>query len=267
MSRADMNAPKWRTQFCTTRATVHDGGCYVPLTTDDTSRPRRARIDGESRSFRARRLKTQHFCHIMDHYLVGAAADRDEAGVDEGAAGSALAHVAEAAVELDALVGDVARHAAAEELRHRDLHRRVLVFDALANAMMRELARGGDLGQHLDELELRHLHLAERLLEDDAVLAPAPRLFPERPRARGGADARDQPLVLELHHLLLEAAADVADRVRHRHAHVLEEEKAGVGPEVPDLVEQLVAEAGRVRRHDDLREAAVAGVGVRDGEE
>ena len=47
-----------------------------------------------------------------------------------------------------------------------------------------------------------------------------------------------------------------------RHPHVLEVELARVGAPVADLVEQLVAEARRVGGNHDLREAAVAGVGI-----
>src|ERR1700730_5828691 len=61
---------------------------------------------------RPRGSEPEHLRHVVDHHLVGAAADRDQPRIDESTAGLALLHVAEAAVELDALVGDVAGHTA-----------------------------------------------------------------------------------------------------------------------------------------------------------
>ncbi len=78
----------------------------------------------------------------------------------------------------------------------------------------------------------------------------------------------DHPLVLELHHLLLEAAADLADRVRHRHAHVLEHELGGVAGAVAHLGDLPAdAEAGSGRRHDDHRHAGVAALVARAREQ
>jgi len=134
----------------------------------------------------------------VNHRLVGAAADGDEAGVHERAARGAFLHVPEAAVELDAFVGDGAAGASAEELAHRDLERRVLVAHALADAFVSQLSRRGDLREHLDELEFRHLHVDQAAAEKLSLLAVLPRLFPEDLRSGIGGDAGDQSLVLEL---------------------------------------------------------------------
>jgi hypothetical protein len=137
----------------------------------------------------------------------------------------------------------------------------------MPDAGVGELPRRRDPRQHLDELELGDLHLAEGPAEEHALLRPLPGLLPEALGSRDGADAAHQALVLELHHLLLEAAAHLADGVGQRNPHVLQVDHPRVRAPVADLVQQLVAEAGRVGGHDDLGEAAVARLGVGDGQQ
>src|SRR5262245_19075282 len=134
---------------------------------------------------------------VVEHRLVGAAADADQPAVDERAPGRALLHVAIAAGELDALVRDEARDARAEDLRHRDQLRRVDAAIALADARVGELPRRGELREHLDELELRHLHLRERLAEQHALLGPLARALPVVLSGSDARDAADEALVLE----------------------------------------------------------------------
>src|SRR6184192_4042296 len=215
----------------------------------------------------------QRALHLEDlgddllHHLVGPAADADQPRVDEGARGGILPAVARAAEELHARVGDELLDGGAEHLGHRDVERRVLAANHLPDAAAGELLGGRDLDHHVDELVLVHLHLRERLAEDDALLGVLERRLPHLSRDDRRHDDRHHAFVLKLVHLLLEATVRVADRVRQRDAHVLEEEEAGVRALVPDLVEQLVGEPGPVRRDDDLAEAAVAGFRIRHGEE
>jgi hypothetical protein len=129
----------------------------------------------------------------VHHGHVRARADRHQPAVDEGAARRALLHVAEPAVERDALVGDGAHGAAAEELGHADVERGVVARDALADAGIGEIARGAELGQQLDPLELRDLHLGQRLPEQHALLAPALGLLPEVERRCHGVHDRAAP--------------------------------------------------------------------------
>src|SRR5213592_2753247 len=205
--------------------------------------------------------------HHLLHHLVRAPADAHQARVHEGARRGVLPAVARAAEELHARGRHVLLHPGGEDLRHRDVERRVLAAHHLADAAVRELLRRGDLDHHVDELVLVHLHLGERLPEGDALLAVAQGDLPEVPRRDRPHHHRHHALVLELIHLLLEAAVRVADRVRDRDADVVEEEEPGVRAEVADLVEELVAEAARVGRDDDLGEAAVARRRVGDREE
>src|SRR6266511_5803141 len=73
-------------------------------------------------------LQTQLSAEDLLHHLVRAPADRAQAGVADGALDAVLPHVAVAAVDLKALVGDLQQGALREELGHRDLANRVVAF-------------------------------------------------------------------------------------------------------------------------------------------
>ena len=170
-------------------------------------------------------------------------------------------------MELDAFVGDLAAHPAAEQLRHRDQARRIFSVNALAHAFANQGLCSRNLGVELHHLELGVLHLCERLAEQNALFCPAPGFFPEHFASRHRTHTRDEAFVLKLHHLLLEPAADLTDRVGNRHAHVIEKKQPRVGTPVSNFIEQFVAEAGRVCRNQDLRIAAVTRIGVSDDEQ
>src|SRR5712692_5548906 len=143
--------------------------------------------------------------HLL-HHLVRAAANADQPRIDEGARGGVLPAVARAAEELHAGGRDVLLHGGGEHLRHRDVERRVLAAHHPADAAVREFLRRGDLDHHVDQLVLVHLHLGERLPEDDALLAVPQGRLPEVPRPDRPHHHGHHALVLELVHLLLEAA-------------------------------------------------------------
>ena len=142
-------------------------------------------------------------------------------------------------MKLDALVRDLATDASAEQFRHRNQVSGVFAGDPLSNTGIHEFLRSGDLGIQLDHLELCVLHLGERFAEEHTFFGPTPGSFPEKPGTGHRTDTGDEALVLELHHLLLETAADVADRVRDGHTNVFEIELARVRTPIADLVEQL----------------------------
>ena len=84
---------------------------------------------------------------------------------------------------------------------------------------------------------LIHLMLGERLSEDHTFLAVLESHFPQMFGRYRRHHHRHHALVLELIHLLLEAALRLADGVREGNAHVIEEQQPGVGSDVADLVE------------------------------
>jgi len=62
---------------------------------------------------------------------------------------------------------------------------------------------------------------------------------------------------------VVEALADLAEHRGLGHAHVLEREQRGVARVHAELLELLLADdAGRIHRHQEQREAVVAGVRV-----
>ena len=84
--------------------------------------------------------------------------------------------------------------------------------------------------------------------------------------AHQGAGAGPQPLLLELLHLVDEALARLADRVAHRHLHLVEEGLHGVRGAHAELVQLLHdRQALGLHRHHDQRlvlvDLALAGVG------
>src|SRR3954447_12042938 len=98
----------------------------------------------------------------IEHDLVGAGADAVEPQVAPDALDAVLLHVAGAAVDLQALVGDLDRDPRRVELRHRDLAHRVLAVREAPGRRVVELARRLELGRHLGELVPRDLELADR---------------------------------------------------------------------------------------------------------
>src|SRR3954451_14419821 len=103
----------------------------------------------------------------VEHDLVGARADAVEPQVAPGALDAVLLHVARAAVDLDALVGDLDRDPRRVQLGHRDLAHRVLAVLEAPRGDVDHLARALDLGRHLRELVADDLEVtdlpAERL--------------------------------------------------------------------------------------------------------
>src|SRR3954471_7119064 len=93
----------------------------------------------------------------VEHDLVGARADAVEPHVAPDALDAVLLHVARAAVDLDALVGDLDRDPRRVELGHRDLADGILAVLEAPRRRVDHLARGLDLRRHLGELVADHL--------------------------------------------------------------------------------------------------------------
>src|SRR3954453_21448055 len=93
----------------------------------------------------------------VEHDLVGPGADAVQAHVAPDALDPVLAHVAGAAVDLDALVGDLHGDPRRVQLRHRDLAHRVLAVVEPPGGHVHELARRLDLRGHVGELVPDHL--------------------------------------------------------------------------------------------------------------
>src|SRR3954451_6290581 len=140
----------------------------------------------------------------VEHDLVGARADAVQAHVAPHALDAVLLHVARAAVDLDALVGDLDGHARGVELGHRDLPHGVLAVLEAPRGHVDHLAGRLDLRGHLGELVADDLEVADLLAERLALERVAHRHL-EAPLRAGDAPGRaDQPLALELPHDVVE---------------------------------------------------------------
>ena len=155
-------------------------------------------------------------------------------------------------MELEAGVRDLAHDAPSVELRHADQLSGVFAVDQGIDAGLVEKPCGGEQRFAFHELELRVLHRHERSPEELAISGPFASDIPQLLAVCDEADGGDEAFALELHHLLHEARTDLTDGVRHRNPNVLEEDLTGVRAPEPDLLEQIVGDAGRVHGHDDL---------------
>src|SRR5512138_2692589 len=97
-------------------------------------------------------LEAQRLAQDLLHDLVRAPADRAEAGVPGRALDVVLAHVAGAAVDLQAGVHQIERRALGGQLGHRHLADRVGALDEEPQRVVGQAAPGLDRGRHLGEL-------------------------------------------------------------------------------------------------------------------
>src|SRR5215207_9077175 len=158
----------------------------------------------------------------LEHDLVGPCADAVQPHVAPGALDAVLLHVASAAVDLQALVGDPARHPRGVHLRHRDLAHGVLAVCEPPGGRVDELPRGLDIRRHLGELVPGHLEAADRAAERLALHRVAERAVERLLRRRYAAGGADHALALELPHDVVEALSLLAEQRVGGHVHVLE---------------------------------------------
>src|SRR5689334_5378097 len=112
----------------------------------------------------------------LQHDLVGAAADRGEAGVAEGARGRRLPQVTGAAPVLQAAVGHQPHHAAGLQLGHRGEQGDVGTVEVLLAGAIAERTDQLDLGAELSELEMDDLVVEQRPAEHLALAGVLRRL-------------------------------------------------------------------------------------------
>ena len=201
---------------------------------------------------------------ISRHDLVGAAADRAQARVARGALDPVLDHVAGAAVDLQARVGDVERGALREELRLGHLAQRVLAADEEAQRVVGQRAARLDQRRHLGELVADHLEAADRAPERLALAGVAQRLLeavlaPRRPRRAPSTSRSHWKLAM----MSLKPPCELAEQVLLRDEHVVERDQRGVGRVPAELLDLRGLVAGLVGVDEEERDAAVAALGRR----
>ncbi|MNP18853.1 hypothetical protein D3C76_1113520 [compost metagenome] len=166
-----------------------------------------------------------------------------------------LQHIAVAAVQLQALVDDLAGLGRRPPLGHGGRGRIQFVLDHLAQAVVDEGAGNGHRGLHLSKLEAGVLHVQQRLAEQLAVVGVFDGFLD---RALHGAECvhRDEHALLgQLLHQLDETLAFFrAEQVGHRHTDVVEEQLRSVLAFLAELVEDAAtAEARQIidLQHDN----------------
>src|SRR5258706_8284500 len=224
------------------------GACSVAC----TNAPRCSmRIIGRS-WLSSRRERVHVLGDDAEHHLVGAACDRREAAVAVQARDAVVPSVAHAAPVLHAAVGHDAQQPARLELGHRGPLRHVLSGDVLLGREVDERAQRLDLRLQLGELEMDDLVVEHAPAEDLPLARVGRRLLDAVEQTLDRVRRGPQALLLELHHLVGEAHAFLADAVALRHAHAVEVDQAGVAGHHADLADLLRAfDPGRVHRHHD----------------
>ena len=126
----------------------------------------------------------QHPPEDLAHDLVAAAADRPQARVADGALDPDLAHVAGAAVDLQAGVHQLVARALGQELGHRDLAHGFLARDEPAQRVVGDAARGVGARGEVRESVADRLMAGQRAPERAALARELRRCAPTRGASR-----------------------------------------------------------------------------------
>ncbi len=182
-------------------------------------------------------LETHELGENFFHDVGRAAADGEEAGVAPGAGYGAFFHVAEAAVELEAAVGDAHGGVADHEFCHGDF---ALAGDAAVEevcGVVGECAAGFEFGFHVDEFVACDLEAGDGAAEDVAFAAVFDGVVEHDLRCGDAGQGGDESFALEVLHDVVKAVAFFAEHVACGDAAVFEEQLGGVGGVVSDFVE------------------------------
>src|SRR5690606_19856902 len=229
-----------------------------------------AALDGARRARSRRAARLQGAADHLLHDLVGAAVDALHARVGVGARDRVLQHEAAAAVQLQALVDDLALHVGGPELGHGGGGRVELVLAHPGEAVVDEAASYPGLGLQLGELEPGGLEVDHGLAEGLPILHDLQRPVDRRPGRRRGAQRDHHPLPGQLLHQVDEALALAAEQVRCRHPHLVEEELGRVLCLEPQLLQSpaLREPRGALLDHDQARALrALVGIGLDDDDD
>src|SRR5680860_909803 len=168
-------------------------------------------------------------CDEGAHHVVGALEDREDARVAQDLLVGLIAHVAGAALELQAAVGGVPEELGARHLDHRRLQR--VVGHAHVHQAAGEVGRGlqaEQVGDHPADLVLDQLEVGERPAELLALLNVVDRAVEQELRPADRARAEAHAPVVEHVHGDPEALAGLAEHVLRRHEHAVEVQLAQV---------------------------------------
>src|SRR5215211_3926192 len=200
----------------------------------------------------------------------GALVDLEQLGVAHELLDRILLDVAVTAEDLDGVRRDLHGRVGGEALRERRVERGLAPEAVVEHprSLPGEQARGLDLRRHVRDEEVDALVHGDRDVEGDTLLRIVDRIVEGRLGDADRARRRAGPCEVERRHRDLEAFALLAESVRGRDDDVGEGERGGVRRALAHLVEVLLErDAGRVHRHDERRQAAVALVRIGLGED
>src|SRR5271165_2504384 len=210
---------------------------------------------------------TQAAADDLLHDLGRPAVDRLHPRVEERPRYAVFAHVAVAAVQLQAAVDQPHLRLGRVPLGHRGLLGVELLVEVQPDEFIDHDPHCGGLGRQLGQQEATVLEAADRLTEGLALL----RVFEGRLQNlfhRGRGHHRDrQPLLRQVLHEVDEALAFVTEQVRRRYPHVVEGQLGRVLRVQADLVQLATAlEALHTPLDHEQGESqrALVGTGLRD---
>src|SRR5271166_1736851 len=188
-------------------------------------------------------LQSERAPEDLAHDLVAAAADRPQARVAGGALDEVLAHVAGAAMDLQAVVHQLEGGPLGEQLGHRDLLQGLLAGDEAAQCVIGHAAARVDAGGEVCELVADGLVAGQRAPEGRALPGELDGALPGDLHGPDRAEGHRQALPLEVGHDQLEALVERAEQVLLRHEDVLEGDRRRVGGVPAELLELGRADA------------------------
>ena len=120
---------------------------------------------------------------------------------------------------------------------------------------VQEAARLLERDEPVDQAVLEHLEPADRPIECGALLRVRARELERATRDTEQRGRRVEPLTVEGREHGAETGVDAPEHVRLGHVHVGERQDARREPAEPESLDRADAQAGRVARHDERRDA------------
>ena len=195
-------------------------------------------------------------------HFIAALADLVDARVAQHALERGVVEIRSAAVDLEGVVHRFPQTLGREDLQHRRLHH--VVFEPAVDQRRghrRHRFHGVNIGRHPADFFLHQIELAQRFLELPPRIRVCDRELQARFRATGATRAKSGPSEVQHRQRHLQAFAQLAEHVLHRHLHVFHGEASGRRPANSQLRHARFQhrEARHVWRHEERRDRGLVG--------
>ena len=190
------------------------------------------------------------------HDFFGAAADHHDLDLAIDTLDTSAAHEAGTPQDLHRLVGAKLHRLGRAILEHRQLRGVALALLHAPGGVIQVGGRGIDLHLHVDQLVADHLAVDQRFAEGVAFARPGHRIFQAGARRAQRSGGHGQALHVEVGHDGLESAAFRADQVGHRHTHVFEVQRGGIGSPPAHFLQRRARETRPIALDQQQRHAA-----------